>query len=207
MKHRRASRTRDDRGRDVALVDPLGRAVFGPDEEARDPDLEAIIAEVEPQSGRGAARRIRIAVRVGFAALVVMVVGALAILAFGSAAARDNLIGVATNPVFVAPIVAGAIVPWIVAREQRLRRARSAMLRHRRCPGCLQSLQGLGTDADGCTCCPECGAAWRLDRVPALDAPAPGSPHRRSRLAGSLVAGGALLAAALAGVLVLLLIR
>lgn len=30
------------------------------------------------------------------------------------------------------------------------------------CPSCGYHLQGLAPDPDGCTICPECGAAWRL---------------------------------------------
>lgn len=33
------------------------------------------------------------------------------------------------------------------------------------CPQCLSSLRGLGPHADGCLLCPECGAAWRADRL------------------------------------------
>jgi hypothetical protein len=35
--------------------------------------------------------------------------------------------------------------------------------RHRRaCPACLYDLTGLHPEADGCTLCPECSAAWSL---------------------------------------------
>lgn len=30
------------------------------------------------------------------------------------------------------------------------------------CPSCAYQLRGLAPDADGCTPCPECGAAWRV---------------------------------------------
>jgi hypothetical protein len=40
---------------------------------------------------------------------------------------------------------------------------RDAMLQAARCPACAYSLEGTGADtADGCTVCPECGAAWRI---------------------------------------------
>lgn len=32
----------------------------------------------------------------------------------------------------------------------------------RGCPACLYSLEGCREEADGCTICPECGAAWRM---------------------------------------------
>lgn len=30
------------------------------------------------------------------------------------------------------------------------------------CPSCVHDLSGLTPDVDGCTVCPECGAAWKL---------------------------------------------
>jgi len=35
-----------------------------------------------------------------------------------------------------------------------------------RCCGCTYELKGLVPDDDGCTVCPECGAAWRLPAGP-----------------------------------------
>ena len=32
----------------------------------------------------------------------------------------------------------------------------------RACAGCDYDLEGIPPEADGCTLCPECGAAWRL---------------------------------------------
>jgi hypothetical protein len=43
---------------------------------------------------------------------------------------------------------------------------RDAMLGMRRCPSCSYSLANLDIEADGCTVCPECGAAWRLSALP-----------------------------------------
>lgn len=38
------------------------------------------------------------------------------------------------------------------------------------CPSCGYELRGLPTEEDGCTVCPECGAAWR---VPGSGTPVP----------------------------------
>jgi hypothetical protein len=37
-----------------------------------------------------------------------------------------------------------------------------AFLDERRCPSCGYDLTGCDTAEDGCTVCPECGAAWRI---------------------------------------------
>ena len=52
------------------------------------------------------------------------------------------------------------------ARDRRFR------LRHRAelaelppvCLACMQDLSGLAPQDDGCVVCPECGAAWRVER-------------------------------------------
>lgn len=41
--------------------------------------------------------------------------------------------------------------------------ARLAIKRHRVCPCCSYSLADTPSDPDGCTLCPECGAAWCID--------------------------------------------
>lgn len=41
------------------------------------------------------------------------------------------------------------------------------------CLACVYDLTGVPTDPDGCTVCPECGAAWKL--AP-RDPPAPDTP-------------------------------
>jgi hypothetical protein len=45
-------------------------------------------------------------------------------------------------------------------------RVRQAFLDERRCPSCGYSLGDLAAQPDGCTVCPECGAAWRLGAAP-----------------------------------------
>ncbi len=45
-----------------------------------------------------------------------------------------------------------------------IRRCARALLEERRCPSCAYDLQGLAPAPDGCTVCPECGAAWRTHR-------------------------------------------
>lgn len=51
----------------------------------------------------------------------------------------------------------------LVFHGPRLQHARiAAALAVRRCPACTHNLEGVLSDPDGCTVCPECGAAWKL---------------------------------------------
>ena len=53
-----------------------------------------------------------------------------------------------------------------------LTRYMRGMISLRCCPECSYSLSGLECEADGCTVCPECGAAWRLpDELVSEDSP------------------------------------
>ncbi len=42
----------------------------------------------------------------------------------------------------------------------------AAFLADKRCPACTYDLDGAAAGADGCTVCPECGAAWRVGNEP-----------------------------------------
>jgi hypothetical protein len=59
----------------------------------------------------------------------------------------------------------GCVLVWVVLRVMRPwfgARAVRACLRSGHCPRCAYRTQGLPADLDGCTVCPECGAAWRV---------------------------------------------
>ena len=43
-----------------------------------------------------------------------------------------------------------------------------ALLRDRLCASCGYPLAANGTGDDGCTVCPECGAAWKLPEAAAV---------------------------------------
>jgi hypothetical protein len=54
---------------------------------------------------------------------------------------------------------------WILMKVLVTWRSRAIidhLLSKHRCPACAFDLRGLTADPDGCTICPECGAAWRL---------------------------------------------
>jgi hypothetical protein len=50
-------------------------------------------------------------------------------------------------------------------RRRCFRRLSSMYLSTGRCPACHDSLAALNIEPDGCTVCPECGAAWRALRI------------------------------------------
>ncbi|MBT8485216.1 MAG: hypothetical protein EX267_12730 [Acidimicrobiia bacterium] len=76
-------------------------------------------------------------------------------------------IGVIAGYVLVAPAV--ATLAWLVAlgpiRRRRFRRITDVYLAAGRCPSCTYELAGLTPENDACLVCPECGAAWRSERI------------------------------------------
>ncbi len=67
--------------------------------------------------------------------------------------------GITMAALILVPMIVGAIVVGGVA----WRRVGPRLLRGAACcPSCASGLKGLAMEADGCTVCPECGAAWRL---------------------------------------------
>ena len=68
---------------------------------------------------------------------------------------------------FGAVVVACALVVAVVVAAASMPPARSSdlvreWLAFGCCASCGYSLKGIHADADGCTVCPECGAAWKL---------------------------------------------
>ena len=69
-----------------------------------------------------------------------------------------------------AVLIAAFAIPLFVALYFRVRigqpgfeeNAREAMLAACLCPSCALELHAGVVESDGCTVCPECGAAWRL---------------------------------------------
>lgn len=66
----------------------------------------------------------------------------------------------------LAPVLLGSIlVHRIMDRKWNKSYAgqyESVLKENALCPSCVHSLKGLLPSGDGCTVCPECGAAWRL---------------------------------------------
>lgn len=60
----------------------------------------------------------------------------------------------------------GAAQAWFgiaISNRWHARRLARAIVNEGICGSCAHELRGLPSHEDGCTLCPECGAAWRLD--------------------------------------------
>lgn len=160
-KTRQAGRIRDARGRSVTQLDPVALHVWHRTDVVDTEALQDIVEELEP--GTAKMRRRLIVLVPG--ALLLFALGIAALYRFSDASARRDLVSTLTNPIIiVSTVFCGVFVPWLTARQTRLKRARFAMLKHRRCPHCGYDLRLLPTDPDdGATVCPECGCAWHID--------------------------------------------
>jgi hypothetical protein len=164
-------RIRDARGRLVTQLDPVALHVLHRHQVIESEPLAEIVEDLEP----GTARLRRYAIVLVPGAVLLVAGGIAALYVVSDAGARQDLISTLTNPALMVPnLVCCCLVPWMVARQARMKRVRFAMLKHRRCPHCGYDLRrcphcgydlrGLPTDpADQATVCPECGCAWVLD--------------------------------------------
>lgn len=70
---------------------------------------------------------------------------------------------IASACVFAAAFIVVAVV-WSRRRAKVTAEYIAECRAHRVCASCGYLLQDLPLESDGCTVCPECGAAWRLER-------------------------------------------
>ena len=93
-------------------------------------------------------------------------------------------------------LVSLTAVAVVSSYRDRAHHVTSRMIQAQRCPACAYPLTDIDPEADGCTPCPECGAAWKLDDpsyadsggaviVVAADEPAPPSPAANNPPAGN----------------------
>jgi hypothetical protein len=52
---------------------------------------------------------------------------------------------------------------WVLLRTRWYRWASARCVRFGHCPACGYDIRGIPAAPDGCTVCPECGAAWKPD--------------------------------------------
>ena len=155
------SRIRDARGRSVTQLDPVMLHVLHRNDVIEADALHKIVEELEP----GTAKRYRQMIVIVPCCIALLAFGVAALYYFSDAALRKDLVSTLMNPVIMVPcVLGGVVVPWVAARQARLKRVRFAMLKHLRCPHCGYNLRGLPTaPEDHATVCPECGCAWLID--------------------------------------------
>lgn len=84
---------------------------------------------------------------------------------------------------WLVPLIAGMLAwpffPFVIRyiRQKRASELRAAYIKARHCASCDYDLTNLPVDPDGCTKCPECNAAWKLESIPA-----PLSPDSQSKV-------------------------
>ena len=154
-----AGRIKDARGRTVSQLDPVAMRLL------RRPGIipPDTLKDIARQVGLGMTRATRAAFwasLLGFACLII----ALAILL---TRVQSGTIGTRRFVLSLLPYCGIWVAPfslWFCTRDARHRRITGVMLAHRRCPHCGYDIRGLPADSDdGCTICPECGCAWKLE--------------------------------------------
>ncbi len=151
-------RLNDDRGR--ARV--IAKAVTGRgDERFGDPRFRALLQQSASARRAVLSSNGKLASVILVTAMVVMVVA-----------------GVPPVLAVVVPMVA-VLVVFMFVNSGRVTIAEKAaadvLLRRGLCASCLYPLGGLERAADGCLTCPECGAAWKRERIREFDRFASGS--------------------------------
>lgn len=155
------SRIKDARGRSVTQLDPVRLHVWHRHDVVDAETLHTIVEDLEP----GTAKMLRRTIIIIPSVIVALVLGVAVLYHFFDASARRDLISTLTNPAIMGPnLICCFFVPWMVARQARLKRVRFAMLEHQRCPHCGYDLRMLPVaPEDGATVCPKCGCAWLID--------------------------------------------
>jgi hypothetical protein len=76
--------------------------------------------------------------------------------------ASPALQGALGGAIFGLPLILILALYFRTAGRIEAERLSLYLLQRSRCPSCISDLAALETESDGCTVCPECGAAWRL---------------------------------------------
>lgn len=72
---------------------------------------------------------------------------------------------------FAVPLGFFLLLAWLVPRSAWAPDVAAEFLKERVCPCCHYRLHALLPDPDGCTVCPECGAAWKLNPAASIETP------------------------------------
>lgn len=162
----------DDRGRVVCI-----REWNGPSVEAAPPRAPArkLRTVVLPHKTRGVLIVSGIAKTIFAGSMLLLIVLCVIGLIWGAAIliAQQFSIGSIAG---LAIVIGGAVVAYLIytltirksARAEQLTDAIVRCLRRRVCPSCGYPLPNVEPQEDGCTVCPECGAAWNVGHWSAM---------------------------------------
>lgn len=157
---RQAGRIKDARGRPVGRLDPVKLHLLNQDSIIPAETLRSMADRIMPGARRQRLIQV-VSVALGF---LVVVGGTIIYFRYFSTWKGFDPVNMTIYAIQVVVILSGPLLVFLLARAKYVSRVASVMLEHRRCPHCGYDLHGLGIDeADGCTVCPECGCAWRLD--------------------------------------------
>jgi len=153
---RAGGKVTDDRGveRRVVSIREMWK-----DPRINDPHFAAMVERAVRFQLTG--RRTWLMVLVGVAGGIVCSVGGIFLLKYGGVRLPPGVTGGLAGMV---PAIV-AVVSLRHAERARAGEIARMLLTHGTCPGCSYTLSGLPTEGDGCIACPECGAAWKADRV------------------------------------------
>jgi hypothetical protein len=154
--------TRDAAGRRVTLFDPGIDWLVGNRDRIDEATADRVMRELNGEVR--ASRRVILGgiAFVGLLAAAALIALGIDIAIEGRAALRDALGSlVLTGPAVTMMLVAGVVVPVVVARRRRLARTHEIMLRNGHCPHCGYRIADIPPQpATGHTICPECGCEW-----------------------------------------------
>ena len=157
---RRAGRIKDARGRPVSRLDPVKLYLLNQHSIIPADALRSIADQLLPGARRQRLFQV-LSVALGF---LVVVGGTIIYFRYFSTWKGFDPVNMTIYAIQVVVILSGPLLVFRLAKAKYVSRVVSVMLEHRRCPHCGYDLHGLDIDeADGCTVCPECGCAWRLD--------------------------------------------
>lgn len=157
---RRGIKTTDDRGRRVPLF-RANRAAFVPTDEARALPPDARSAILASQRVPGVVLAL-----IGWLVGLAVCTGGFGFLTPPPMQALPGALGAAIS--LAAFILILWFIAWLGGKLNRLLRRRAladAILRAGHCASCGSPMRLVPPMTDGCAACPECGAAWRAERL------------------------------------------
>ncbi len=153
-------RTTDDRRKRVPLF-RVYRAAFVPNEPVRSIRGEARQAVLDSQRIPGIAL-----VLIGWLLGIIMLTGGFGALPPLGSVGLAGPLGAAV--MMTAYVLSLWFIAWFAGKLNRLLRHRTLadhIARTGHCPSCGEDIRYQKPAADGCVVCPQCGAAWRANRL------------------------------------------